>query len=231
MTFLAGEVCVDYSVRLKTELDRKRFWLNTYSNDFCSYIPSERLVQEGGYGGGSEAPYFALPATLKSGLEQLIIDEVHRQVPIPFHAAKGTQGVAPKPPQESLQCMTTNDGLQIQLVASEPNISDPVAIDFGPDGRLWVAEMADYGRGVYETFDQASRVKWLRDEDGDGFFETTKTFVDGLRFPTDVKVWRDGVLICDAPDILFAVDTDQDGVADSVTKMLSGFEVKMPRRV
>ena len=226
MTFLAGEVCVDYSVRLKTELDRKRFWLNTYSNDFCSYIPSERLVQEGGYGGGSEVPYFALPATLKSGLEQLIIDEVHRQVPIPFHAAKGTQGVAPKPPQESLQCMTTNDGLQIQLVASEPNISDPVAIDFGPDGRLWVAEMADYGRGVYETFDQASRVKWLRDEDGDGFFETTKTFVDGLRFPTDVKVWRDGVLICDAPDILFAVDTDQDGVADSVTKMFSGFEVK-----
>jgi hypothetical protein len=79
MVFLAGEVCVDYSLRLKQELDRERLWLNAYSNDFCSYIPSERLVQEGRYGGGSETPYFALPTTLKAGLEQLIVDEVHRQ--------------------------------------------------------------------------------------------------------------------------------------------------------
>lgn len=226
MTFLAGEVCVDYSVRLKTELHRERFWLNTYSNDFCSYIPSERLVQEGGYGGGSEVPYFALPATLQPGLEELIVEEVHRQVPDHFLSAKETQGVPPKPPQDSLQCMTTIEDLTIQLVASEPNISDPVAIDFGPDGRLWVVEMADYGRGVYETFEQSSRVKWLRDEDNDGFFETATTFVDGLRFPTDVKVWRNGVLICDAPDILFAVDKNGDGRADSVTKLFSGFEIR-----
>jgi hypothetical protein len=85
MVFLAGEVCVDYSLRLKQELDRDRLWLNAYSNDFCSYIPSERLVREGRYGGGSETPYFALPTTLKAGLEQLIIDEVHRQVPRTFH--------------------------------------------------------------------------------------------------------------------------------------------------
>ena len=66
MTFLAGEVCVDYAVRLKTELNRERFWLNTYSNDFCSYIPSERLVQEGGYGGGSEVPYFCIAGNVEA---------------------------------------------------------------------------------------------------------------------------------------------------------------------
>lgn len=102
MVFLAGEVCVDYSLRLKRELDACRLWLNGYSNDFCSYIPSERLAKEGSYGGGSETPYFALPTTLKAGLEQLIVDEVHRQVPDSFEAAQGTNGIPPKSPEDSL---------------------------------------------------------------------------------------------------------------------------------
>jgi hypothetical protein len=79
MVFLAGEVCVDYSLRLKKELDSQRLWVNAYSNDFACYVPSERLVREGGYGGGAEIPYFALPTTLRAGLEQQIIDEVRRQ--------------------------------------------------------------------------------------------------------------------------------------------------------
>ncbi len=226
MTFLAGEVCVDYALRLKSEIDRERFWLNAYSNDFGCYIPSERLLAEGGYGGGSEVPYFALPATLQAGLEKLIVEEVHRQVPEAFHVPKGTQGVAPKAPSESLQCMKTHDKLDVRLAAAEPQVTDPVAIDFGPDGRLWVAEMSDYGRDMYEEFKQTSRVRWLRDVDGDGYFEEAKTFVDGLRFPTDVKVWRDGLLICDAPDIVFARDKDGDGVADVTEKLFSGFEIR-----
>lgn len=84
MVFLAGEVCVDYSLRLKSELDRERIWLTAYANDFCSYIPSERLVLEGGYGGGAEIPYFALPNTLKAGLEDAIVKEARRQVPGSF---------------------------------------------------------------------------------------------------------------------------------------------------
>jgi hypothetical protein len=91
MIFLAGEVCVDYSLRLKQELDRDRIWLNAYCNDFCSYIPSERLAREGGYGGGSEIPYFALPSTLKAGLEQKIVDEVRRQVPKSFQLGTGAE--------------------------------------------------------------------------------------------------------------------------------------------
>ncbi|HUG67182.1 MAG TPA: neutral/alkaline non-lysosomal ceramidase N-terminal domain-containing protein, partial [Pirellulaceae bacterium] len=226
MVFLAGEVCVDYSLRLKQELDRAWLWLNAYSNDFCSYIPSERLVGEGGYGGGGEIPYFALPATLKPGLEQMIIDEVKRQVPRALHLGAGTQGVPPKSPEASLQCLQTHAELRVELVAAEPLVVDPVAIDFGPDGRLWVAEMNDYGRDVYEEFAPTGRVRWLRDTDGDGRFDQAETFVDGLRFPTDVKVQPDGVLICDAPDILFAIDKDGDGKADSIQKLYTGFEVR-----
>lgn len=226
IVFLAGEVCVDYSLRLKRELDRERVWLNAYSNDFCSYIPSERLAREGGYGGGAEIPYFALPTTLKSGLEQKIVDEVKRQTPRSIHVAPGTQGVPPKSPQASLDCLRTHADLKVQLVASEPQIVDPVAIDFGPDGKLWVAEMNDYGRGVYEDFKPRGRVRWLRDTTGDGQFDKAVTFVEGLRFPTDVKVQPDGILICDAPDILVARDEDGDGKADSVEKRFTGFEVR-----
>lgn len=226
VVYLAGEVCVDYSIRLKTELDRERFWLNAYSNDFCSYIPSERLAREGRYGGGSETPYFALPTTIAAGMEQRIIDEVHHQVPDTFKVPPGTQGVAPKPAEASLRCLQTHDDLRIELVAFEPLIQDPVAIDFGTDGRLWVAEMNDYGHGVYEKFEHTGRIRWLRDTDADGRFDEGKTFVAGLRFPTDVKVWRNGVLICDAPDILFARDADGDGVAESTEKLFSGFDVR-----
>jgi hypothetical protein len=81
MVFLPGEVCVDYSLRLKREFAADRIWLNGYANDFCAYIPSERLLQEGGYGGGAEIVYFALPSTLKPGLEEQIIRAVHRLVP------------------------------------------------------------------------------------------------------------------------------------------------------
>ena len=226
LTFLAGEVCVDYAVRLKKEFDAERFWLITYSNDFCSYIPSERLVKEKGYGGGAEVPYFALPTTLASGLEQRIVDEVHRQVSPTFAVPLGVQGVAPKSAEDSLLCMKTDDQLRISIVACEPLVRDPVAIDFGVDGCVWVAEMPDYGRGVYEAFEQTGRVRCLRDQDGDGKLDNATTFVAGLRFPTDVKVWRDGLLICDAPEILYARDTNGDGSADEIETLFSGFEVR-----
>jgi hypothetical protein len=58
--------------------------MHGYANDFCCYIPSERLLKEGGYGGGGEINYFGLPTTLKAGLEDKIVAEVHRQIPAQF---------------------------------------------------------------------------------------------------------------------------------------------------
>ena len=228
MVFLAGEVCVDYALRLKRELNRDALWINAYSNDFCSYIPSERLVKEGGYGGGAEIPYFALPATLKAGLEQPIIDEVKRQVPRSIHVPPGTQGIPPKSPRGSLQSFRTHERLQIELVAAEPLIRDPVAIDFAANGQLWVVEMADYARPVDTVFDGRGQVKLLEDLDADGHYDKATVFLSGLRFPTDVKVWRNGVLVCDAPDIIFAADTNGDGKADERRKLFSGFATHNP---
>lgn len=226
--FLAGEVCVDFSLRLKQELDGSRLWTNGYSNDFCAYIPSERLLKEGGYGGGAEVVYFALPNVLKPGLEQKIVDEVKRQVPAAFVPPPGTQGVPAKSPEESRRAINVDPRFEVELVAAEPLVDDPVAIDFGPDRRLWVAEMANYAFEPQAEFKQTGRVKFLTDSNSDGQYDQATLFLEGLRFPTDVKVWRDGVLICDAPDILFAKDTDNDGKADIVEKKYTGFTTHNP---
>ncbi len=228
MIFLAGEVCVDYSLRLKRELNRDHIWLHGYSNDFGAYIPSERLLKEGGYGGGGEIPYFALPTTLAPGLEDRIVAAVKAQTPDGFLTPPGTQGIPPKSPEESLATLRTHSELEIQLVAAEPLVEDPVAIDFGPDGRLWVAEMPDYGRGVGQAFQGQGRVKFLEDTNHDGRSDRAVVFLEGLRFPTDVKVWRDGILVCDAPDILFAADRDGDGKAEVREVVVSGFATHNP---
>src|SRR5213075_682392 len=81
MVFLPGEVVVDYSLRLKREFDRSRLWMNAYSNAAPCYIPSERILKEGGYEGGGAMIFYDKPTKLAPGLEEKIVGEVHRQLP------------------------------------------------------------------------------------------------------------------------------------------------------
>ncbi len=85
MVFLAGEVVVDYSVRLRTELNPAKLWVVAYANDLPCYIPSERILREGGYEGGGAMVYYARPTRLKPGVEDLIISAVRGIVPAVFH--------------------------------------------------------------------------------------------------------------------------------------------------
>lgn len=84
MVFLPGEVVVDYSLRLKKEFDAARFWVNAYANDVPCYIPSERILQEGGYEGGGAMTYYGWPARIAPGVEQLIVGTVHELLPASF---------------------------------------------------------------------------------------------------------------------------------------------------
>src|SRR5262245_55710406 len=111
-------------------------------------------------------------------------------------------------PAESLGAFRHDPGLTIELVAAEPLVVDPVAIDFGGDGRLWVCEMRDYPAGLDGNWKPGGAIKMLEDRDGDGRYETATTFLDGLPFPTGVMAWRRGALICAAPEILYAEDLD-----------------------
>lgn len=226
IVFLPGETVVDYSLRLKRELDASRLWLNGYSNASPGYIPSERILMEGGYEGGGAMIYYDIPAPYAAGLEQTIVDQVHEQIGADFAArvdATRTNNVNPLSPQQSAARLRTRPELRAVLVAAEPLVVDPVAIDFAPDGSLWVAEMHDYPEGVDGGFQPGGRVRLLRDDDGDGRYDRSSVFLDGIPFPTGVTTWRNGVLVCAAPDILYAEDTDGDGRADIQQVLYSGF--------
>jgi putative membrane-bound dehydrogenase-like protein len=226
MVFLPGEVVVDYSLRLKRELDGLRLWINAYANDAPCYIPSERVLKEGGYEGGGAMIYYDLPTRFKPGLEQRIIDTVHDQIGKKFKSPFDSQrigGSRPLSPQQSQAAIRTKKGLAVELVAAEPLVASPVAIDWGPDGRLWVAEMIDYPAGRNGDYKPGGRIRVLEDTDGDGTYDKATVFLDNIPFPTGVTAWRKGVLICAAPDILYAEDTKRDGKADVVRKLFSGF--------
>jgi putative membrane-bound dehydrogenase-like protein len=223
LAFLPGEVVVDYAHRLKTELDRDRLCVVAYTNDAPCYIPSERVLREGGYEGEGAMVYYDRPNRLAPGLEQKIVDAVKAQVAKGFAAKRGTEGIKSRSPEESLKCFRSKPGLEVQLVAAEPLIKSPVAIDWDAKGRLWVCEMYDYPTGVDEKWKPGGQVRILTDTNGDGRYDRATLFLDGLPFPTGVMAWKSGALICAAPDILYAEDTNGDGRADSVKKLFSGF--------
>ncbi len=129
----------------------------------------------------------------------------------------------PKTPQQSLQSIKVRPGLKVELVAAEPLVMDPVAFDWGPDGRLWVVEMGDYPNGVDGKGKPGGRVKVLTDTDDDGRYDKATLFLDDLPFPTGVKVWRSGILVTAAPQIIYAEDTSGDGRADKVQTLYEGF--------
>ena len=83
MVTLGGEVVIDYALQLKRELGEIPVWVAGYSNDVMAYIPSERVLKEGGYEGGGAMRYTNLPAPWRPGIENQIIDtarELTRQL-------------------------------------------------------------------------------------------------------------------------------------------------------
>jgi hypothetical protein len=80
MVALAGEVVVDYSLRLKSELPGRAVWVAAYSNDVFGYIPSVRVLKEGGYEAGDAMLYTDLPGPFAPSVEELIIAKVHELV-------------------------------------------------------------------------------------------------------------------------------------------------------
>jgi hypothetical protein len=77
---LAGEVVVDYSLRLKRELREPAVWIAAYSNDVFGYVPSLRVLQEGGYEGGEAMRHTSLPGPFAPSIEQRIVGKVHELV-------------------------------------------------------------------------------------------------------------------------------------------------------
>ena len=159
-------------------------------------------------------------ARLPDLVERLKIDDLINTV----HEPRKNLGMPlPLSPEVGRQSIRVPVNLEVELVACEPLIADPVAFDWGPDGRLWVAEMGDYPEGVEGQDHSGGRVRVLSDTDGDGQYDASTVFADNLPFPTGIKVWRDSILISTAPEVLQAFDRDGDDHADEVVPIFRGF--------
>lgn len=113
----------------------------------------------------------------------------------------------PRTPAEERATFDLPPGFRIDLVASEPHVVDPVAMAFDEKGRLFVCEMRGYpNEGVGTGAITSGRVRMLEDKDGDGVYETSSLVADGLRFPTGVMPWRGGLIVANAPDLLYIKD-------------------------
>lgn len=128
--------------------------------------------------------------------------------------------IEPLSPIAALESFETHPNFEMQLVAAEPMLYDPIAMTFDEFGRMYVVEM----RGYSEQRDEdIGAIRLLEDTDGDGALDTSTVFLDGLAWPTAVACYDGGVFIGVAPDILYAKDEDGDGRADRVERVFTGF--------
>jgi putative membrane-bound dehydrogenase-like protein len=131
----------------------------------------------------------------------------------------------PYAPADTLSRFRLDPGFRIELMASEPDIQSPIAMDIDERGRWFVLEMPGYPVDTRPT----GRVKLLEDTDGDGRPDKSTVFADGLVLPTGIMRWRRGVIVTSAPDILYLEDRDGDGKADHREVLVTGFAVTNPQ--
>src|SRR5690554_974941 len=126
---------------------------------------------------------------------------------------------------EALSTFELAEGFQIELIAAEPLIADPVAMEIDEHGNLYVVEMHGY------PLDKSGsgNVKLLKDTDGDGTMDQSVVFADKLKFPTGIMRWKTGILVTDPPNLLYCEHTDGDGQADIRDTPLTGFAVSNPQ--
>lgn len=130
----------------------------------------------------------------------------------------------PLEPAQTIQSFQLKPDFQIELIAAEPLIRDPMAGAIDENGRFYVVEYPEYNQYANkQPFKETGRVKLLEDTNGDGKYDRATIFADKLPSPSGVICWDGGVFIGAAPDILFCKDTDGDGKADVRKKIFTGF--------
>jgi putative heme-binding domain-containing protein len=128
--------------------------------------------------------------------------------------------------EDAIKKMTVAKGLKVQLFASEkdfPEMVNPVQMAFDPKGRLWVAVWPTYPHWKPKA-PMNDKILIYEDTNGDGKADRQTVFADDLHCPTGFEFARGGVLVAQAPDLMFLKDTDGDGKADVRERVLSGLD-------
>jgi len=135
-------------------------------------------------------------------------------------------------PKSVAATFRTLHGFRMELLAAEPLVTDPVALEYDESGLAWVVEMRDYPYtdkstdkpNVERTTDAPlGRIRVLEDVDGDGRFDKSTIFAEDLSWPTGLALWKGGCFVTATPDVWYLKDTDGDRRADVRRKVFTGF--------
>ncbi len=152
--------------------------------------------------------------------------------PEPATEAEAFERTTPVEPAEAERTFQTLFGFQMQLLAAEPLVTDPVAIEYDENGLAYVVEMSDYpytDKNADKPFTEKTsdlpigKVRILEDVDGDGRFDRSTIFAEDLSWPTGIACWKGGVFVAATPDVWYFQDTDGDRKADVRRKLFTGF--------
>ncbi len=130
---------------------------------------------------------------------------------------------APLGVEASQQLIQIPPGFELELFASEPDIVNPICMNWDERGRLWVVETRDYPNEINTTLHEGNdKIKILEDTDGDGKADKFTVFAEGLSVPTSLVFSNGGVIVSQAPYFLFLKHTDGDDKADVRYPILQG---------
>ena len=146
-----------------------------------------------------------------------------RQWPPPVEPV--TAGAPVLAPADALRTFSMPPGYRLELVASEPLIQDPIAIDWDPAGRLWAVELPGYMRDIKASgeYEPIARIVVLEDTDRDGRMDRRTVFADGLIQPRAMRVLEQGVLVGEPPNIWLMRDTNGDLRSDRRDLVATGY--------
>ena len=159
-----------------------------------------------------------------------------RALSVGLFAALLTAGAAERrpalAPDQALASFRVEAGLKVELVAAEPLTVDPVAFAFDGPRRMFVVENRGYPDPQEGRADsKEGRVALLEDTDGDGRMDKRTEFATGLGFVNGIALWRGGMFVTAAPDILYLKDTNGDGIADERGVVLTGFDISKTTQI
>ena len=135
---------------------------------------------------------------------------------------KAPETSPPLSPADEMKHFYLPPGYRVELVASEPLVQDPIAVDWDADGRLWVVEYPEYVRNLTDpepNLEPIGRIAVLEDTDNDGKMDKRTVFADGLVQGRSVKALDHGILVHEPPDIWLMKDTNGDLKMDTKEKV------------
>jgi glucose/arabinose dehydrogenase/mono/diheme cytochrome c family protein len=169
-------------------------------------VGEAEVLRTGDTGLGSRGKFQILPAACGTRFvvsDFAWLDLKERRDEVDFYKTLDNKPAPALSPEQALQRFSIAPGYEIELVAAEPLVEDPVAMAWDEAGRLYVVEMRGYMPDAYGTGsdEPVGQVVRLEDSDGDGLMDSSEVFLGGLVNPRAIAVVNEGILIGEPPNL------------------------------